>query len=278
MSNKSNETLDKKLELLYDFLKKNRKYNLELQNKYIETSLSLFTSKRDRIFSLLHHTYYSQSQPKLDDAKVFFKKVSEQMQVLDSFKVFCEFLGCYDNKKPYESLFYGLSNKNLEREKDGWGEKTGALFTKKIYNIHNSQGLEKYKFWDDAPTLSKADKLYLPVDAVIKDIFNQIDESKSLGTFAKINAYLFEPNHKWDEMDLWDDLWFWGFITQKVVKKDDDGTFDESVSKEAKLPRELGFNEGKYWCLLHTPKSQEKIEEIKNKCEEFINILKGNNA
>jgi|JI9StandDraft_1071089.scaffolds.fasta_scaffold97904_2 hypothetical protein len=47
-----------------------------------------------------------------------------------------------------------------------------------------------------------------------------------------------------------------------------------STPKEM-LDKKLDFNLGKYWLLLHKPKSPEKIKEIKKKCDELIKITRG---
>ncbi len=113
------------------------------------------------------------------------------------------------------------------------------------------KGLE---FWDDTPILTVEDEFFLPVDEVIKEIFRRIKACPA--NFKGINKYLkkqFCPA----EIEVWDDLWFWGFITQK-------GTGDK---------RTLGFNTGKYWLQLHTPKTKTAIKEIETKCQIFIEII-----
>ena len=58
-------------------------------------------------------------------------------------------------------------------------------------------------------------------------------------------------------MEVWDDLWFWGFITQN-------GSGDQ---------REFVWNENKYWAIKETDKSFEMVMEIKAKAIEFLDIM-----
>lgn len=231
---------------LYSFLKKNRKYNRALQNKNIEELFSNVTgSKSKKTLYLLHYIFYTQSQAKLDKAQEFFEGVWNNKRALNSLKSFCKYLGHYNPDQPYLSIYTGLKNQG------GWGEKTSALFVKHVYLIHQNKKKDTLKFWDDAPKLSKKDTHYLPVDAVILDIFTRFDNA--LNSFKRINNYLADFKDK----DVWDDLWFWGFISQTGSKS----------------PRKLGFNKSKYWLLLHTDKTPKKIKEIEGKCREFVSLI-----
>ena len=58
-------------------------------------------------------------------------------------------------------------------------------------------------------------------------------------------------------MEVWDDLWFWGFINQRG----------------SGLTREFVWNESKYWALLETEKNNAVIEEVKLKSLQFLSIL-----
>ena len=66
--------------------------------------------------------------------------------------------------------------------------------------------------------VSKDDELYLPVDAVITAIFKQMHPNRTWN-FTSINSFVKE-HYKRDDIEVWDDLWFWGFFNQKVVKKE----------------------------------------------------------
>ena len=103
--------------------------------------------------------------------------------------------------------------------------------------------------------LDKDDKLFLPVDIVIKTIFNKLDNSKTWD-FDDINEYL--NNFSNEDIILFDDLWFWGYITQK-------GTGENRKFVE--------WNNAKYWMLKESIKDEKTIEEIKGKAKEFLNLI-----
>lgn len=55
----------------------------------------------------------------------------------------------------------------------------------------------------------------LPVDTVIKHIFKRINGTEM--NFDSINNFLINGGYRSNEkMLIWDDLWFWGFITQNA--------------------------------------------------------------
>lgn len=240
--------MNSKIDSIFKFLKENRKYNRNLQNKVRAEWLSQAKgNKKEMAFILLHKTFNTQRTPKLDNAQKFFEKISNERNVLRSFSSFCTYLlgDHFDESTPYLSLYKGLEKEH------GWGPKTSALFVRNVYQIHQLNKDGEFRFWDDTPRLLKPDELYVPVDAVIKDIFHRFDPS--LKDFNSINEFLKE----WKPTEVWDDLWYWGFITQK--------------GKEGS--RKLGFNKGKYWSLLHADKNPKKIQEIERKCKEFIALL-----
>lgn len=149
----------------------------------------------------------------------------------------------------YSELYNAMKNQN------GWGEKTSALFAKSIFHLHNNEYPSELRIWDDAPTdLGKNDKFYLPVDAVIIAIFKQIKPQN--WNFKNVNKII-EQNYSGTDIEVWDDLWFWGFITQI-------GTGDG---------RAMGWNLNKYWTLRESDKNPKMILEIKKKANEFLNIL-----
>ena len=149
----------------------------------------------------------------------------------------------------YSGLYNGMKNQN------GWGEKTSALFVKTIFHLHNKEYPNDLRIWSDAPTdLENKDSFYLPVDAVIIAIFKNI-QSKNWN-FKNVNKIIAE-NYKGKDIEVWDDLWFWGFITQI-------GTGDD---------RKMKWNLNKYWTLRESDKSQTMIKEIKNKAEQFLTVL-----
>ena len=57
--------------------------------------------------------------------------------------------------------------------------------------------------------------------------------------------------------EVWDDLWFWGFITQKVSGGN----------------RTMEFNTAKYWNILDAPKDKETIATTKQLANQFIRLV-----
>ncbi|MDT4863456.1 hypothetical protein FQZ97_981650 [compost metagenome] len=86
-----------------------------------------------------------------------------------------------------------------------------------------------------------------------------MDNSKAW-TFDNVNKSLGD-RYRGSDIEVWDDLWFWGFITQK-------GSGDNR-----EFEREKKWNENKYWALRETDKNQKVIEEIKERSEKFLKIL-----
>jgi hypothetical protein len=246
-----NTVTNSKLSSLFHFLKENRAYNKKVQSNSYNLFLAPFDSLEDKLYSALHHVANTQSQPKIDILAPFFQKVYSNKSQLHSFKTFIDFLTDKENDvHNYESLYYGML-----RQK-GWGNKTSALFAKTIYHLHNGAYGFQNPIWDDAPkTIDKEEKIFLPVDAVIEAIFHSIDPSIKWN-FHKINKLL-QDNYSSEEMEVWDDLWFWGFINQRG----------------SGLTREFIWNESKYWALLETEKNGVVIEEIKLKSLQFLSIL-----
>lgn len=141
------------------------------------------------------------------------------------------------------------------KQQIGWGDKISALFAKTIFHLHNYEYPSELRIWDDAPSdLDKNDIFYLPVDVVIVTIFKEI--SPKNWNFNSINKIIKE-NYSGKDIEVWDDLWFWGFISQI-------GTGDG---------RNIGWNLNKYWANRETDKSPKMIEEIKIKTEQFLRVL-----
>ena len=240
-----------KLNRIYEFLSENRKYNKELQEKYYFSWVCPHTKTSDKVISILYKVANSQSQPKIDHLSEFFKKINNSQKSLESFASFLDYIGDKTNTESnYKSLFDNLKNIS------GWGNKTSALFVKNIYHMHNDGYSEKLRFWSDAPRkIEDNDLLMLPVDIVITEIFQRIDNSITWD-FKNINNTL-KNYYKGDDIAIWDDLWFWGFITQQGSGRD----------------RKFGWNESKYWMLEESPKDADTINEIKNKSIEFLKLL-----
>jgi hypothetical protein len=238
------------LRKIFDFLRANRIYNKELQTKYYSSIVRPQNSKFEKVVSLLYEIANTQAQPKIDYLADFFKKVYKNEKSFDSFAGFLSVINQNKNfKNNYHCLYKGMKTQK------GWGDKTSALFAKTIFHIHNKDYPKELKIWDDAPTdLAKDDILYQPVDAVITAIFNHLENSN--WTFRKVNKEI-RKYYSPKEIEVWDDLWFWGFITQN-------GTGNK---------RKMQWNLNKYWALRETDKDPDMIKEIHTKAEKFLDIL-----
>lgn len=241
--------MTEKLNEIFIFLDANRTYNFELQNRYYLATISAYSEPNNKLISLLYNTANTQSQPKIDKLASFYKKIIEDKNCLNSMEAFIDKV--YPNSsKSFDSLYRGMNDQK------GWGKKTAALFTKNIFHLHNGQYSDKLKIWDDVPNkISEHDNFYLPVDAVIIAIFNRLN-NKSNWNFDTINKTL-RNIYNGQQIEIWDDLWFWGFITQNGSGKN----------------RIFKWNENKYWILNETDKDIKQIEEIKNKTIEFLKII-----
>jgi len=230
---------------------KHRKFNHELQEKHYKSAL-LWHDEFDqvqKVMSMLYGAANTQSQPKIDELSRFYRFMWLNTASLTSFKSFVELLS---PKTPptYKNLFLGLS------KQPGWGPKTSALFVKSIYHIHHDSYDSRLRIWDDSPEdITYLDKLYLPVDRVIMEIFNHLGDRS--WTFKSINDFIHE-HYVGDEIEVWDDLWFWGFITQKVANKQ----------------RIFEWNANKYWALECSNKSLVVESEIKKLSLEFLSLMK----
>jgi len=257
---KTEQNLEKKLGVIFDFLKENRSYNKKVQTKFYTSAILPHESKFDKIVSLLYSISNTQSSSKIDHLAEFFRKMHDNKKSLDSFNGFMSVINSGNKyKNNYNWLFKGM------KKQSGWGVKTAALFTKAIYHIHNEEYLVNNKIildpkiWDDTPKeLKSEDGFYLPVDAVIVTIFNQLDERK--WNFSNVNEEV-KKYYQGKDIEVWDDLWFWGYITQKGNRKN----------------RKMEWNLNKYWALRQSDKNQEKIQEIKFKAEKFLEILSEQN-
>lgn len=241
--------MDKRLQKIFLFLKNNRQYNNRVHNFDYARALSQYNKPQHKILSLLFQVLETQSQPKLEKVKLFAQKMQANRYKLKTFKGFLLSLGANMNDEPsYELLF------RLLEKQPAWGNKTAALFVKAIYRIHHGRQ-EHLAFYDDVPKLKREDRLYVPVDKVILTIFLKMKIPIS-NTFWGINNYL-SQFYTAKDMEVWDDLWFWGFITQVGGEK-----------------RNFAFNEAKYWVLFHTDKNLKVINEVTKKGNRFIELIK----
>jgi hypothetical protein len=251
---------EEKLHKIFGFLKENREYNDMVHRLEYKQVLMPWTTLKDKVISLLHYVVNTQSQPKLDSLHSFFDQI-EKKGKFETFSAFVKSLGQIEKKAHWtnpesEELNYsGLFNRL--KNKKGWGEKTAALFVKAIYKIHN-QYKNEFAIWQDiSGGLTADDALFLPVDEVILKIFNECIDSNKKWDFKSINDVL---KNYWEgaDFEIWDDLWFWGFITQKSNK---DG-------------RVIDFNPAKLWSLLALSKDAATISDITDKANKFIKKIK----
>lgn len=241
--------MEKILGQIFKFLQENRIYNKTLQEKYYHSVIMPFDNVTDKIISLIYHIANTQSQPKIDKLAAFYKDIFSNINCLSSFKNFIVKVNP-NNEINYRSLYHGM------KSQPGWGQKTSALFIKSIFHLHNGQYSDELKIWSDVPVeIDETDDFYLPVDKVIIAIFEKIDNNRSWN-FDNINSTIKKFYHG-HEIEIWDDLWFWGFITQNSSDNN----------------RQLEWNLNKYWALQETDKASMKIVEIRDKAELFLNIL-----
>jgi hypothetical protein len=245
-----------KLRLIYEFLLENSSYNKKVRKIEYEKALLGCNTAEDKIRSLSVFVFNTQAFPKLDLLNSYIKSMKSiytmngfLQQLIENEPVLKVMEVCNTEGNPakvsYDNLF-----KSLIHQK-GWGDKTSALFSKIVYDIHANHS--HLAFWEDAPqTIISSDTLYLPVDEVIKHLFNEIEPHT--WDFGGINSEIQEWSG--EEILLWDDLWFWGFITQKVTNKQ---RFTEY--NEAKLNTLQGIGLTEY-------------DEIAKKANKFIEILK----
>lgn len=247
--------MDNKLKEIFDFLKSNRQYNHSLQERFYKSVIMSHDNTKDKVISLLYHIANTQSQPKIDKLANTYRLIIDDKDCLSSLT---SFVTKINSERPvvisFDSLYKGM------KSQDGLGNKTAALFTKSIYHLHNGQYASELRIWTDVPNaITDYDDFYLPVDAVIISLFNKLDNTKSWN-FDTVNKKL-KSTYTNQQIEVWDDLWFWGFITQ-------------NSSGDSRL---FKWNENKYWALEASDKNSQMISEIKNKAEFFLKIISNYN-
>lgn len=241
--------MEERLEKIFEFISNNRHYNKALQQRFYRSTILSYENEKDKMISLLYGVANTQSQPKIDHLAEFFKFIFSDINCLSSFSQLTQKIA---PGKPinFESFYDGMIKQK------GWGQKTSALLSKSIYHLHNGEYSEELKIWNDVPEkIENNEKFYLPVDAVIIEIFNKINNNINWN-FDRINLVL-NKKYVGEKIEIWDDLWFWGFITQNGAGSN----------------RKFGWNENKYWALKESDKDEEMIKEIKLKANEFLFLL-----
>lgn len=242
--------MEEKLGQIFKFLQQNRAYNKTLQEKHYRSVILPYDNVTDKTISLLYHVANTQSQPKIDSLAAFYKKIYKNIECLNSFESFINKIKPNETTEiSYRGLYESI------KSQPGFGGKTSALLVKSIFHLHNGNYSDKLRIWNDAPSkIEEGDDFFLPVDSVIISVFKKIDNDKNWN-FDNINAKLHEYYHG-EAIEIWDDLWFWGFITQN-------GSGDRRIFQ---------WNENKYWALQETDKHQHEIDLIKSKAEMFLKI------
>lgn len=254
-----------KIKRIFKFLKENREYNKNYQTLSYKKAFSISNNNIEKVLALCYDIINTLPSTKIDSFENFFTTLLENKNKIITFKWFVELLWWPKNSNSYKDLYTTLQKQYW------WWDKMSALFVKVVYHLHNCNYLwDTWKFWEDYPKEILDNDLELPVDIVIKHIFYMIvndynfDENYFTNkiTVSTINNFLrqnFPEETKWTNMEIWDDLWFWGYFTQKV--------FTKWVSERMYI-----WNNPKY--LLDSLSDKNNIEEIRRKAEEFINILK----
>ena len=234
--------IDDKIEAIYQFLLSNRSYTPTVQRRFYTDALAAYPEPEDKLISLLYKIQATQSQPKLDNVAKFWKKYHKSNP-----STFKELIYTIDGQDlSYRSLYQHM------KKQASWGPKVSSLFTKAIYHIHRDERYSGLSFLPDAPLFEDNDQLYLPVDSVMIHFFTHIGFDQKC-TFANINKYL-QGRYPGKAMEVWDDLWFWGFIGQKGSGK-----------------RKPMWNESKFWAIHYVDKS--KMNEVKVLVDEFIRLI-----
>lgn len=241
--------MKERLSNIFNFLNEHRQFNHSLQDRFYKSVICPYSETAEKVVSLLYHIANTQSQPNIDSLASFYKKIFQDTSCMTSMEKFIDKINP-NQSLSFDSLYNGMKNQ------DGWGKKTAALFSKSIFHLHNGNYAEDLKLWDDVPkTIKQSDNFFLPVDAVIIAIFKKLD-NLSNWDFDKVNQTL-KHSYNGQEIEVWDDLWFWGFITQNG--SGDNRTFE--------------WNENKYWALKESDKKSETIKTIKSKAQDFLNLL-----
>jgi hypothetical protein len=247
-----------KIEKIYQFLSENHHWNETFQLEEYKICLTHCSTAKHRLIALLHMVAHTQSKPKLGSLATFWEHLEDapwtrRAPSLLEFTAYIEKRGSpyADSTGPWDRLFQALKNVK------GWGPKTAALFIKSIIGLHRSNLAYLYCLKDAecARSFDDADRIYLPVDAVIRRVFEACRVTPLGKSFYPINATLYRAGYTAEQMLVWDDLWFWGFFTQ-----------DSSSGG-----RKIGWNKARFWGQLSAPKSE--VETIHALSKKFLKIV-----
>lgn len=265
---------------LFTFMETHQQWNREFQRREYERCLGGATTSRERLVRFLHWNVNTQQKANLDALARFWEVLhragDEQTASLQGFTAYL-----LENAATGKQLTTGRTAtapatnawhclRTALRAHRGWGEKTTALFVKATIQLH--RGPSSLHFWPDAkPELAPLDSIrpHLPVDRVILRIFGALGHP--CPRFDNINKGL-QKEYSAEQMLIWDDLWFWGFFTQKSNVKSDADNDETDSGPDGTDDSTLGWNPGKFWGQLSSPKEQEP--EVRRLGTEFLKLLK----
>ena len=264
--------LARKLEEIFKFLQRNRDFNEHVQHCAHRQDVLPWLDTGSKLRSLLYSKANTQSAPKLDLLAQVWEKLHIHRAVFDKVQTVGELvealwlIGSSDlavetrfaNLPVFEEMWLAL------RSVAGFGEKTAALFVKSIVEIHTLERNRELRFLQDF-IIDPHDTVNVPVDKVILHIFSEIGMKSP--NFTKINAAIRKSGLICKERPtLWDDLWFWGFITQKG---------DRQTAQQTPIRRTM-MNAPKFWSILGAPADQ--LPEVTAAAATFITIVAGGPA
>lgn len=234
--------LNGRLTEIFRFLGLYRHYNEAVQHAAYRKDVLPWPDTGSKLRSLLHSKAHTQSSPKLDLLMPTWKQLHQNYDTFNNVR----------SPSELNEALWTLAKPNVVRDRvsrpvfeemwvaldkaAGFGPKTSALFVKSIVEIHTLPINSDLRFLPDF-SVDPLDRFKIPVDTVIEHIFGCLGMSNT--NFTSINALITQSGlYCAKRPTLWDDLWFWGFITQKS------GT---------KARRTNCTNEPKFWSILGAP-------------------------
>ena len=102
--------MNSKYSEIFNFLKQNRIFNNELQEKFYKRIILTETTTDTKVVALLYEIVHSQSKPNIDKIAGFFKANFENPSHLNSFESFVKRINSKNPNPSYKNLFKGLLN------------------------------------------------------------------------------------------------------------------------------------------------------------------------
>jgi len=253
---------DNRLKEIYFFLQQNHAWNKAIQIAEVRRILNSETHVKTRAKRLLFEAFLTQRNPKLEHVMCFSKFLLQIEPHLSSFKKFITFLELPIAAQPKEILRSLQEKSRFAGNPSGFGPKTISIFLRNLAIIQRTE--LKNMLWADIPLWGKMDFL-VPVDRVIMQIFGKLRQANLIGRkysgFDSINKCLKNSTPTGADMLIWDDLWFWGYITQN--------------SRGG--VRNHRWNEAKYWSIYTAKKASRTINKIKTQAQYFLSLIKSKN-